>query len=482
MKGVGRFVRRFFVVFHWYLMILALIVHLAAGAAVVAVFLVGPGRTIQKVEDVARRVRGVVKAEMARRERERLERLLGKPSPDVFRYRELPDARAASLGYGRVLRVGPGQAFARPSQAAKAARDGDVIEILGGEYAGDTAIWQADDLLIRGVGGVVRLDAKGVTLPQHKAIWIVQGDNVRIENVEFFNAKSRDRNGAGIRAEGKGLHVVSCFFHDNECGILTNNVPDGWLRVEDSEFSRNGHASGQAHQIYVGGMGEFVLTGCYLHETFVGSAVKSRARRTYIAGNRIVDEGRGRSNYTIDLSNGGEAYVVGNILQQGPATENYTLVTYAPEGLRWEQNVLFVVHNTFVNDREGGNFIRNHADAPVYAVNNVFAGEGSPAQGRVLLVGNLVDHGQGLFGGFDETLGGAEGSGRNRYAKSAGFVDRERFDYRLAPGSPAIDAAVPLPSELSRAVGPLLEYRHPLRAGERVVVGAPDVGALEFRP
>jgi len=479
---MGRFVKRFFAFFHWYLMILALVAHLVAGAAIVAVLVIGPARSIQKAGDVAKKVRALVKHELERREKERLARLLGKPSPDVFRYRELPDARSATLGYGRVLRVGPGQAFERPSQAAKAARDGDVIEITGGDYGGDTAIWTANDLLIRGVGGVVRLDAKGVQLPQHKAIWIVTGNNVRIENVEFANAKSRDRNGAGIRAEGKGLHIVSCFFHDNECGVLTNNVPDGWLRIEDSEFARNGHASGQAHQIYVGAIGEFTLTGSYVHETFVGSAVKTRARRSFIAANRIVDEGRGRSNYTIDISNGGEAYVVGNILQQGPATENYTLVTFAPEGLRWKRNVLFVAHNTFVNDRKGGNFIRNHANAPAYAINNVFAGEGSPAQGRVLLVGNLVDHGRGLFGGFDETLGGAGGSGRNRYAKSVGFVDREGFDYRLTSDSPAIDAAVPLPPELSRTVGSLLEYRHPLRTAARPVMGTPDVGALEFRP
>ncbi len=294
--GLKRCIRRFFVFFHWYLMVLALLAHVVVGAIVVAVLVVGPWRTVDMAKRAIRKARDLTKYELAQRERARLEALLGEPSPDVFEYRQLPDARFATLGYGRVLRVGPGQAFERPSQAARVARDGDVIEIAGGDYRGDTAIWTASDLLIRGVGGVVRLDAQATRLPQHKAIWIIQGDNVRIENVEFANAKSRDRNGAGIRAEGKGLHIVSCFFHDNETGILTNNVPGGWLRIEDSEFARNGHASGQAHQIYVGAMDEFVLTGSYIHETFVGSAVKSRARRSYIAGNRIVDEGRGREH------------------------------------------------------------------------------------------------------------------------------------------------------------------------------------------
>src|SRR5207249_2554137 len=53
----------------------------------------------------------------------------------------------------RVLRVGPGKPFALPSAAASAATEGAVIEIDAGLYEGDVAIWTADHLTIRGVGG-----------------------------------------------------------------------------------------------------------------------------------------------------------------------------------------------------------------------------------------------------------------------------------------------------------------------------------------
>ena len=107
--------------------------------------------------------------------------------------------------------------------------------------------------------------------------------------------------------------------------------------------------------------------------------------------------------------------------------------------------------------------------------------EGSPIEGPAFLIGNLVDHGKGLFGRFDTALGGLLGSGRNRYAKDVGFADRSGFDYRLTSESPAIDAAAPLSKDVMRAVDPLLEYHHPLRVLACRVVGSPDLGALEFQ-
>ena len=43
---------------------------------------------------------------------------------------------------------------------------------------------------------------------EDKAIWLVQGANIRIQNIEFIHAISRDRNGAGIRVEADGLYSI----------------------------------------------------------------------------------------------------------------------------------------------------------------------------------------------------------------------------------------------------------------------------------
>src|SRR5262249_18753664 len=89
-----------------------------------------------------------------------------------------------SSASGRVLSVGPGKKFARPSQAAAAAKDGDVIEISPQTYAGDVAVWTASNLTIRGVGNRPHLKANGASA-QGKGIWVIQGNNTTVENLEF---------------------------------------------------------------------------------------------------------------------------------------------------------------------------------------------------------------------------------------------------------------------------------------------------------
>ncbi|MGH8645852.1 MAG: right-handed parallel beta-helix repeat-containing protein, partial [Gammaproteobacteria bacterium] len=113
-----------------------------------------------------------------------------------------------------VLEVGPGKKYAKPSEAANAAGDGDVIEIMAGTYMYDVAIWAQNDLTIRGVGGRAHLQADGAAAGE-KAIWVIEGDNVTIENIEFSGARVRDRNGAGIRQEGTNVTIRNCYFHHN---------------------------------------------------------------------------------------------------------------------------------------------------------------------------------------------------------------------------------------------------------------------------
>src|SRR5512137_1030776 len=47
------------------------------------------------------------------------------------------EARAAAGAAQQVLRVGPAQQYMLPSEAARAARDGALVEIYSGDYEGD---------------------------------------------------------------------------------------------------------------------------------------------------------------------------------------------------------------------------------------------------------------------------------------------------------------------------------------------------------
>ena len=79
---------------------------------------------------------------------------------------------------------------------------------------------RASKLTLRGIGqGRVKLPANG----KHaggKAIWVIAGNDVTVENIEFSGARVPDRNGAGIRPEGQNLTVRNCRFYDCEDGIL----------------------------------------------------------------------------------------------------------------------------------------------------------------------------------------------------------------------------------------------------------------------
>lgn len=285
----------------------------------------------------------------------------------------------------QVLYVGPGRELSRPSQAARVARDGALVEIVAGDYEGDVAVWRQDDLTLRGVGTRPHLRAGGKAA-EGKAIWVIKGDRVRVENLEFSGTKVPSRNGAGIRAEGLGLTIRSCRFHHNEMGLLTNNTGDGFVVIEDSEFDHNRtdtESHGRlGHNIYIGRIERFVLRNSHVHGARIGHQVKTRARHNEISGNRILD-GDGAASYLLDISEGGQAEVTDNHFQQSAEAGNRTAIAFAPEARdRSSGHALRVVGNRFVNEGGSGTFVRNFSAAPARLKDNQLQGRITPLRGE----------------------------------------------------------------------------------------------------
>ena len=174
---------------------------------------------------------------------------------------------------------------------------------------------------------------------------------------------------------------------------------------------------------------------------------------------------------------------MGNTIQQSPLTENPTLLTFAPERKRHQENELYVVNNTFVNDREYAFFIRNGSNVPAHAYNDLFVGPGRIARGEVILVGNVVEGGLRWWEDEQVVLSdGAPGSFANRRVKVAGIRGRKRFEYGLVAGAAATDSGLTLESTEEEALEilPRFEYVHPLSYRPRKIVGsAIDAGAFE---
>lgn len=353
----------------------------------------------------------------------------------------------------KVLRVGPGKDFLLPSTAAEFARDGDVVEIDSTTFNADAAIWRANNLTIRAVGKRAHILANGAHA-EGKGLWVVKGNNTTIENIEFSGAKVAHRNGAAIRLEGAGLTVRGCYFHDNENGLLTGVNPASDVVIENSEFAHNGFGDGQSHNMYIGAVRSFTLRHSYVHHANVGHNVKSRATKSFVLYNRIMDEQDGNSSYVIDLPNGGLSYIIGNLIQHGPRAENSTLISFGAEGLGRQVNKLYLVNNTLVNDRpQGGRFLFVAAGTvTAMSINNIFAGEGIASDGPVTARGNLA-------------------------LKRSELVESAPFDYRVRPDSRAVGAGEEPGEGDGFSLQPLFEYEHPLGARPRVAKASPDIGA-----
>jgi len=356
------------------------------------------------------------------------------------------------------IRVGPGRAYQVPSQAAKAARNGDIVEIEAADYSGDVAVWKQNNLTIRGVGGRPHIDAGGNSAGG-KAIWVIRGNNVTIENVELSGCTVPDRNGAGLRLEGTNFTLRNSYIHDNEMGILAGTDSKSRILIEGSEFARNTvdyEATGSlGHNVYIGKVRSFTLRGSYVHNASIGHNVKSRAANTYIIANRIMDGPEGNSSYLIDLSEGGNAYVLGNLLHKSATADNFAMIAYATEGGKKKADAdLFVVNNTAVSDLSEAVLLRNQGSAVATVANNIFVGGQSVSEGPSRLSANLT-------------------------GRDAGLVDAEGYDFRLSADSPAIDAGDGSIAAEGGLLIPDLQYVAPTGVEPRPRDGAVDVGAFE---
>ena len=286
--------------------------------------------------------------------------------------------------------VGPGEKVGTLTDAARLAKDGEVIEIRPGSYRGQPALWTQDNLLIRGAGQRPVMIGDGQS-GEDKAIWVVRGGNVRIENIEFRGARAADGKGAALRFEKGRLSVHACRFADNELGIVTGSLAGMALEIADSEFvdaPRDGRAA--HHLLDIGAIGNLVVRGSRFQNGFLGDLVRSRARENFVLYNMLADGAGGKASYELDFPNGGIAYVIGNVIGQSEGTDNPGVVGYGGEGPLWPENALYLSHNTLLNDRHAGSSLSaSNAKFPagmeVWAINNLTVGNGDfyrPAQGR----------------------------------------------------------------------------------------------------
>lgn len=254
--------------------------------------------------------------------------------------------------------VCPGFAFAAGDAAAlaraiEAAPAGATLKLAAGEYdVADLRIPR--DLTLIGDGEVIlysshKLD-KGLLVP-------VNGVSIRIENITFRGARSWDRNGAGVRHEGRDLTIVNCRFIDNEDGVLATGDENGVIEIVRSEFVGNGYGDGYSHGIYVSSGARLTISDSRFVGTKYGHHVKSLAGVTVITGS-VFDDANGHTSYAVDASRGGDVTISGNSFAKAADADNNALFNY--DLTRGGQaQALRITRNRIVNHYRGAVLLRN---------------------------------------------------------------------------------------------------------------------------
>jgi hypothetical protein len=204
---------------------------------------------------------------------------------------------------------------------------------------------------------------KGILVP-------LSGVDLRVENLTFEGARSWDRNGAGIRHEGRNLTIVNCRFVSNEDGVLATGDADGTITIRNSAFIDNGFGDGLSHGIYMSNGFKLDIDKSRFEGTRIGHHVKSLAEET-IVRNSVLDDGYGRGSYALDASKGGAVTFEGNTVTQSADAENNSIINYdiSRAGAAVK---LAITGNTFINRLDGGNLLRNETKlAPVFSDNKI---------------------------------------------------------------------------------------------------------------
>lgn len=367
----------------------------------------------------------------------------------------------ALLCQAKQWKVGPSRTYTKPSQVSALVGNGDTVLIDAGVYNADVCKWTADNLLLKGVGGFAHLKANGANYGG-KAIWVIQGKNNRTDSIEFSLCSCVDKNGAGIRLEGKGLTVSHCYFHDNENGILCGQDTSSDVLIEYCNFENNGFGDGYSHNLYIGHIRTLTFRYNYSHHAKIGHELKSRASNNYILYNRFDDEADGTASRSIDLPNGGLAVVMGNELIKGANSQNSNFLSFGIEGLTNPgPQAVYIVHNTFVNFRSAGIFVNTPTGVGLVKMyNNILSGPGGFAFNSPTSL---------------DTAGNVAGT-----VSAMKFLGSANHEYELGSNSPTLNFSTNAGVVGSLSLSPGTEYSHPMRFVARNSSGKADAGAHEF--
>lgn len=239
-----------------------------------------------------------------------------------------------------------GDAFATLDEALQANRGQDFTVLIAPGVYRECAIQQAGRVTFKAVQPGTAI-FEGAC--EGKAAFVLRGAGSVVDGIVFRNIRVPDGNGAGIRIEIGNLVVRNSMFLDSQEGILGATDDPAAVTIDRSTFSGLGQCHETpdcAHSIYLGNRGSVTITNSRFERGLGGHYVKLRAPRVSITDNSFDDTGGDRTNYMIDLPEGGTGEIARNTFVQGTRKENWSaMIVVAAEQRKFRSAGLSVHDN-----------------------------------------------------------------------------------------------------------------------------------------
>lgn len=162
---------------------------------------------------------------------------------------------------------------------------------------------------------------------------MIQGDNCTVEWIEFSECQVPDPQWRGYPARRAQPERIALLVPPQRERHSLWEYHPSTVRIEYSEFGHHGYGDGYSHNLYIGHIDSLIFRYNYSHHADVGHELKSRAWVNVIEYNRFSNESDGTASREIDLPNGGQAYLIGNVIQQGLQSQNSNMVGFGMEEL-----------------------------------------------------------------------------------------------------------------------------------------------------
>jgi hypothetical protein len=236
----------------------------------------------------------------------------------------------------RAICVGPGQRHRTLASALEAARDGAVIELIGGTYH-ESATLARRGLTLRGVAGRPHIDCAGVALAGDKACLLLSGEGITLDNLEVSGAASaaNARNPAACISNEADANftLTRILCHDSQNGVLARG---GTIVIAESEFYDNGGARGADNGAFDGGCLLTVRASTF-RDARGGAELRSRCLSTTITDSTFRS---GRSEVILDLPDGGETMIYRSTLEKYSDTFG-DIIRFSADSCRHPGSVVF---------------------------------------------------------------------------------------------------------------------------------------------